>query len=363
MQFLERFKRQFVLLQVSDIPVRADGRWLFFIALMSTIIAATIQPFVANLAASIVFALATTIVFFVSIFVHEFAHAAIARIERLEVVEIVLHPFGGLTRFRHEPETPRAEFRIAIAGPAASFVLALIFVLAAVAFSSAGAEVLAVLMFTLAIGNFLIAVFNMFPGYPLDGGRVLRAYLWRSGRDLNEATILTGRFGQGIAVVMFVFGLAIILVRNDFFTGFWAILVGLFLFDSAGAIIREIRSLEQIFVEDVMMLPIAVAPGSTIREFVDNVLPMNRLSVFPVAENRQLYGMLLLSEIKLIEKSKWHLTVVRDVMQPVEDQHFVETGVSIAEAREIIRSNGIGTVGVVDSEGQLVGMVHLGISR
>ena len=362
MRFLDLIKRQFVLLHVSGVPVRADGRWLFFIALMAAVIAATIQPFVGYIAASIVFALATTIVFFVSIFVHEFAHAAIARIERLEVVEIVLHPFGGLTRFRHEPETPRAEFRIAIAGPAASFVLAVTFALAAVASSSAGADVLAVLMFTLAMGNFLIAAFNMFPGYPLDGGRVLRAYLWRSGRNLNEATILTGRIGQGIAVVMFIFGLAIAVIRNDLLTGFWAILVGVFLFESAGLIIRNIRSLERIVVEDVMMLPIAVAPGSTIQEFVDKLLPITRLSVFPVAENRQLYGMLLLSEIKLVERSKWHQTVVRDVMRPVEDQHFVETGVSIAEARELIRSNGIGTVGVVDRQGEFVGVIHRGIT-
>ena len=122
--------------------------------------------------------LAVTSLFFVSIFLHEFAHAVAAKMEKLEVVEIVLHPFGGLTRFRHEPETPRAEFRIAVAGPAAaaSFIIAVVFVLLMAAANAAGLDILAILLFLLGLLNFLIAVFNMLPGYPLDGGRVLRFF-------------------------------------------------------------------------------------------------------------------------------------------------------------------------------------------
>ena len=228
--YLDIFKRQVVLMHVSGIPVRADYRWFFVVLLMSVITAASINSLVENYAGSFVLGLAVTFLFFVSIFLHEFAHAVIAKMEKLEVVEIVLHPFGGLTRFRHEPETPRAEFRIAVAGPAASFIIAVVFVLLMAAANSAGVDILASLLFLLALLNFLIAVFNMFPGYPLDGGRVLRAYLWRNGKDLNEATILTGRCGQVIGVGLMVLGIFIVIARAEFFTGFWAILVGLFLF-------------------------------------------------------------------------------------------------------------------------------------
>src|SRR5688500_17583375 len=294
MRFFEDIRRQVELVRVSGIPVRADQRWFLVLVLMTAITAASINAEVGSWVASIVLAGAATIVFFISIFLHELAHAVTARLEKLDVVEIVLHPFGGLTRFGHEPETPRAEFRIAIAGPAASFVLAVVFAVLATAASAGEAEVLIILAATLAVGNFLLAVFNLFPGYPLDGGRVLRAYLWRSGKDLSEATILTGRCGQAIAAVMMLFGLFVALARGDFFTGFWAMVVGLFLWDSAKSIIHEVHRQEHTPVEAVMMLPITASPDVTIQEFIDNVLGMHRQSAFPVARDRRLLGMLLL---------------------------------------------------------------------
>src|SRR4029078_1511878 len=137
-------------------------------------------------AANYLAALVTTILFFGSGLVHELAHAVVARLEGVQVLEIVLHPFGGLARLRHEPETPRAEFRIAAAGPAASFVLALLFAVLMALASSADALSFSRPLKLLAVFNFLICVFNLFPGYPLDGGRLRRAYLWRSRRDINS---------------------------------------------------------------------------------------------------------------------------------------------------------------------------------
>lgn len=358
MRFFEAIRRQVVLVRISGIPVRADYRWFFVIILMSAITAASIGEYSGGIAASLAMGLATTLVFFVSIFLHEYAHAAVARMEGLDVLEIVLHPFGGLTRFRTVPDTPRAEFRVAIAGPAASFLLAVLFVAVAVAASSAGAVVLAILMFTLAIGNFLIAVFNLFPGYPLDGGRVLRAYLWQNGKDLNEATILTGRCGQIIAAAMVFFGLAIAAVRQDFFVGFWAMLVGIFLYDSASGIIREVNKLKRVSVDDVMMLPASVMPELTIQEFVDNVLPLNRQAVFPVARDGQFYGMFVLREITDIPRDEWRALRVHDVMFPISVDHFVDAGSPLADAQEVMRTNGIGAVGIVNAAGRLVGFIH-----
>ena len=270
MSFAETFKRQAVLARVTGIPVRADYRWFLVVGLMSAITAASLNPLVGNIAGSIALGLATTILFFASIFLHEFAHAIAAKLERLEVVEIVLHPFGGLTRFRHPPETPRAEFRIAIAGPAGSFLLALLFVGLMTAASAGGLDILWRVLFLLALSNFLIAIFNLFPGYPLDGGRVLRAYLWKSGKDLTEATILTGRCGQVIAAGLIVLGLIFIVFYGEFFTGFWAALAGLFLYDSAKSILKEIEAARAVNVEDVMLRPIAVDPDVSVQYFVDH---------------------------------------------------------------------------------------------
>ena len=360
MRYVEYFKRQAVLGRVSGIPVRADYRWFFVVGLMSAITALSVNSLVGNAAGSVALGIATTLVFFASIFLHEFAHAIAARWEKLDVVEIVLHPFGGLTRFRHPPETPRAEFRIAIAGPAASFLLTLLFVGLMAAANAGGLDILAILLFLLALSNFLLTVFNLFPGYPLDGGRVLRAYLWKNGKDLTEATLLTGRCGQLIAVGLIAIGILFVIIYREFFTGFWAVLAGLFLYDSAKSIIRDIEASRAKHVDDVMQLPIPADPESSVMHFIDHTLPLNRQTVFPVSRDKQLFGMLVLEDLKQIDRADWNSTLIRDAMRPVTTEHFVETGTAIADAYALAAANGCGAVAVIDDVGRLVGFIAIG---
>ena len=158
MQIKDFFKRQFLLANVFGIPVRADSRWVFILVLLAWLTAAYIPAnLVADGLARFTLGFLTTIVFFISIFLHELAHAVIARMEKIEVLEIVLHPFGGLARFRHAPDTPRAEFRIAIAGPAASLLLAIIFLVATISFNSFGENIVSPLVFLL----FLLVPFRL----------------------------------------------------------------------------------------------------------------------------------------------------------------------------------------------------------
>ena len=350
-------------MHASGIPVRADYRWLLVLVLITVITAGGLEPRVESAGLAYLAALLTTLAFFGSVLVHELAHSVIARIEGVDVIEIVLHPFGGLSRLKHEPETPRAEFRIAAAGPAASFGLALVFVVLLTGANAIDADIFRHIFLLLAVFNFLIGIFNLFPGYPLDGGRLLRAYLWRSGRDINEATILTGRCGQIIGGLMIAFGLAIALMRSDFFTGFWMILIGLFLYDAAAGIIKDIQHLAKVGVMDVMLLPVAVPPETDLLHFVDHILTMHRQAVFPVAEDRQLYGMLLLEDMKPIPRDEWRATLVRSVMRPIAREHFVDIGASLADARLQMRDNGIGAVAVVDNDGKLAGFLGGGTPR
>jgi len=358
MVIIEFFKRQLLIAHVFGIPVRIDYRWFLVLAVMSWITASQIASLLDNFLTSFFFGLLTTLVFFASIFLHELAHAVVARMEGVPVVEIILHPFGGLTRFRHEPDTPRAEFHIAVAGPVASFLLALLFLGLMTAANSLGTDVVALLFFTLCLLNFLLAVFNLFPGYPLDGGRVLRAYLWRRGTDLNEATILTGRCGQVIAVALIAFGIFIAFVRGDFFTGFWTVLVGVFLFDAARGIIKQVNELEKLLVEDVMQLPVSVAPETNVLHFVDHILPLHRRTIFPVARELQLYGILTLEDLKKLPRDDWHKTKIQTVMRPVTPEYFVESNTTLVEAKELMRENDIGALGVIDAQGNLVGFMQ-----
>jgi CBS domain-containing protein len=239
-------------------------------------------------------------------------------------------------------------------------MLSVLFVVLMALANSADLNILARLLFMLGVGNFLLAVFNLFPGYPLDGGRVLRAILWRRGRDLNEATVLTGRCGQIIGVALIIFGLYIAVVRGDFFTGFWTILVGVFLFDAAKGIIREVNDFENLIVEQVMQLPVSVPPEADVQHFVDRILSFHRHSVFPVAKDKQLYGILLLEDLKKIPNAAWRATKVQTVMRPVTPDYFVETNTVLPDARELMRVNGIGALGVIDAQGNLVGFMHRG---
>ncbi len=358
MRLIQFFKRQIILAHVFGIPVRVDYRWFFVLALMSWLTASSIDSAFDNSFAGFFFGFLTTLVFFASIFIHEVAHAVVARREKVQVVEIVLHPFGGLTRFRREPDTPRAEFRIAIAGPLASFLLALLFLALLAIANALGTDIIAKLSFLLFLWNLLLAIFNLFPGYPLDGGRVLRAYLWRRGTDLNEATVLTGRCGQIIAGVLILFGTFITLVRGDFFTGFWTILVGVFLYDSASGIIRQTKEQEKLIVEDVMQIPVTISPEADVLYFIDRILPVHRQTVFPVAKDRQLYGILSLEDLKKLRREDWHKTQIQTVMRPVTPEYFVESNVLLTDAKELMRENGIGALGVVDAKGNLVGFMH-----
>jgi Zn-dependent protease len=363
MKFFDSLKRQLLIAHVSQIPVRVDLRWIFVFLLMIWLTASRLQPLTDNYPTSIVFGVLTTAALFASVFFHEFAHAVAARRERIEVFEIVLHPFGGLTRLHREPPTPQAEFRIAVAGPLASFVLAFLFLGLTLIFKSPETNILSQIFLYLCLLNFLLAIFNLFPGYPLDGGRVLRSFLWKRGRDLNEATTLTGRFGQFIGIALIVFGAVLIIVSGDFFNGFWAGLVGFFLYDAAKSIIAEVNKFEQLTVEETMMLPNSVEPDSDVLKFVDHVLPFHRRTAFPVAKNRQLYGILLLEDLKKIPREKWRETKIQDVMRPITPDYFVESDIPLTEAKELMRVNGIGALGVIDAKGNLVGFLQRGRIR
>lgn len=364
-RFFQFFKRQMLLGYVSGIPVRIDYRWFIVFFILTWLITESI-PVTPNTfeVARLGLGLTTALAFFATLFLHEFSHAYVARREGIAVLEIVLHPFGGVARLRREPETPGAEFRIAIAGPAVSFLISFAFLILFGISRGLENATLSPLLFWLFLLNFLLAVFNLFPGFPLDGGRVLRAILWRRGMDLGAATVLTGKFGQIIAFALVFFGVAIIGLNRDLFTGLWTIIVGVFLLDSATGFIKRVQNFDNLKVEQVMELPVTVSPEISIMEFVDTILPYHRQKIFPAVLKRQLYGFLNLEDIKgSLPKKKWPETLVRDVIRPVREEYFVEPDTPVPAAKELMKINGLGVLAVIDSDGKLVGILSRGRIR
>lgn len=378
MGFPEFFKRQLTIARVYGIPVRIDYRWFPVVALSVWIIASNLQSHVLQLgnvgvpplapAAAWILGFITTAGLFLSVFGHELSHALMARAEGIEIEEIVLHPFGGLARLKNEPQNPRAEFRIAVAGPAASFVFAILAFAAAKVAAIGNYEATYIVFFLIASGNLLLALFNLFPGYPLDGGRVLRAILWRSSGSMQDATRKAGICGILIGVVLILFGIYIMVAPNwrptePYFMGGWSILVGLFLLDTAAKVVKGAQQAKLLTVADVMSPPVAIDPALPISRFVDDVLPLHRQTSFPVAAQGRLHGILSLEDMKSLPRERWSKTLVQAVMRPIVPQFFVGPTTTLDSAQELMKVNGVGSIAVINGKGDLIGFLLSGKVR
>jgi Zn-dependent protease len=370
--FFDFYKRQITVAHIFGIPVRFDYRWFVVFLLSVWLIAVNLTRggmFVGSYRLQAVstttawiLGVVTTLGLFLSVLAHELSHAFMARAEGIEIEEIVLHPFGGLARLRNEPESPRAEFRIAIAGPAASFFIGVIAFLLLLPTMRSGFTIVAGVLLLLSAGNILLAVFNLFPGYPLDGGRVMRAILWRRTGDIRQATRLAGICGMLIAAILIIFGVYMAIAPNfrSYFMGFWSVLVGVFLFDAAYSVVKHVRVRLQNIVREAMSAPFSIEPDLLISNLIDSVLPMHRQVAFPVAHDRRLHGMLSLEDLKSLPRDRWHLTRARDVMRPIAPRFFVEPNATLDYARELMKRNGIGSLAVVGKNGELVGFLQTG---
>jgi Zn-dependent protease len=365
MNLLGLFRRQIQVARVSGIPVRIDYRWFIVFALSAWVIAfsfregTTMTQFVQlSRPAAWAAGIATTFALFLSIFGHELSHALLARAEGIESDEIMLHPFGGLTRLRREPDNPRAEFRIAIAGPSASFLIGVAALACFYVARLAGRDALAAALSIVGFWNFVIAASNLLPGYPLDGGRVLRAFLWKRTGRLEDATRVASLGGQLIGGALVVFGGWFYFRVGDPFMGLWLALVGFFLFDAARSVVRRRKTLRT--AGDAMTAPVSVEPDATVSSFVDNVLTLHRQEAFAVAREGRLHGLLTLRDLEELPRERWHATRVSEVMRPVSPELFVGPQTSLARAERLMNSNGAGALAVVNQSGELVGFLLRG---
>jgi len=367
------FKRQILVARVYGIPVRIDYRWFIVFAMSVVLIAANVRKHPLQLGTLVIppsgdllawtLGVVTTLALFASVFGHELSHALMGRTEGIEIEEIVLHPFGGLARLKTQPENPKAEFRIAVAGPAASFLFSLIAFLAMIVTTTLRFNFGTAFFFFIGAGNLLLAVFNLFPGYPLDGGRVLRAIIWKRSGNMREATRIAGFCGQLMSLVLIAFGIymAIAPTFRAYFMGLWSVLVGVFLLGAATNVVRSVRRVAT--VREAMSPPLSLEPDLPINRFVDEILPLHRFASFPVAHNRQLLGILSLADLKKIPRERWRSMRAREVMRAVNSSLFVPENATIESANELVEHNGIGAVAVIGQQGELVGFFRRGRLR
>ncbi len=309
----------------------------------------------------------TTLLLFLSVLGHEIGHALVARAEGIRIFDITLHLFGGFARFEHEAHSPGAEFRIAVAGPSASFLYAVMFfLLNQLSIHVFDSRPAALITNYLALSNLILALFNLLPGFPLDGGRIFRAWLWARWGDYWRASRWAIGVGQGIAYLLIGLGVFWALrarTSADIFAGAWSILIGIFLRDvaeSSRLSLAHVDRMRRMRVAEVMRDPPALLPPEmTVEELAARVLPMHRSRTFPVSRDRRLHGILLVPVLQALPRERWAQTTIGEIMQPVAPSMFVHPETPLWEAHRVLRLNGLGATAVLDADGYIVGYLTL----
>lgn len=315
-------------------------------------------------------AIVTALLFFVSIVVHELSHAAVAKMRGLPVRSITLFALGGVANIEREAADAKTEFWMGIVGPITSAVIGFACLALASALGwSPSAEPMTTtatppmaMLVWLGYINITLAVFNMIPGFPLDGGRVLRAIVWWTTGDADRSTRVAARVGQFVALLFIVWGI-FNFFRGAGFGGLWLAFIGWFLLDAARSSYAQVeitRSLKGKRVGDVMARDCPVVDGNTnLQTFTDEYLLKTGGRCFVVAEQGRIAGLITSHEVKEIERSKWAFTMVDDVMRPLENLRTVAPETPVVEALELMGREDVNQLPVV-SDGRLEGIISRG---
>jgi Zn-dependent protease/CBS domain-containing protein len=308
-------------------------------------------------------AIVTALLFFAAIVAHELSHAMVARRRGLPVRSITLFALGGVAQLEKDAEDATTEFLVSIVGPIASaaigFVCLMLAWLLGWTMTAGPTTPLMEMLVWLGYINIGLAIFNMLPGFPMDGGRVLRAIVWWHTGSAQRATRIASVTGQGIALAFIIFGI-FRFFGGAGFSGLWMAFIGWFLLNAAKAAYTQQELTERlrgVRVGDVMARDCTVVDGnSNLHTFVhDYLLPTGR-RCFLVAEQGEVTGLVTANEVKGIAKERWPYTTVFDVMLPLERLKTVTPETPVSEALEIIGRDNINQLPAL-TNGRLEGMI------
>ena len=304
--------------------------------------------------------IATSLLFFASVVAHELAHSLVGRANGIPVKSITLFLFGGMAHMTREASRHGAEFRMALAGPVASLAIGGLFFVLYLLLQSVN-EPVAALTFWLARINVVLALFNLIPGFPLDGGRVFRSLLWRFSGNYQRATRIAFEVGRGVGYLFVAGGVILMfLSRENWFNGLWLAFIGIFLTYMATASYRQTQwqaALLGVKVADVMTTTCPVISSYvTISRVVQDYIFVGGHQCFMVTDGGELKGILTLRNIKSVDQKTWDTTAVGDVMTPAERLKVVRMDEEVLSVLEQMEEYGISQM-PVESEGRIIGLV------
>lgn len=349
---------------VMGIPMRVHFSWFIIFGLITWSLSTHYFPKAAPdlpVAAYWIKGTLAALLLFASVAFHELSHSYVARKYHISITSITLLIFGGIAQLKGEPPHPRAEFRMAIAGPLSSFFLSGLFFLVSV---NTGGGTRALFSYLAQI-NFILGAFNLIPGFPMDGGRVLRSVLWSRTKDYFYATRKASVFGQKIAIFFVIFGTVLIFSGSS--GGLWLLLIGWFLYmaaqsSSQQATLQEVLS--GIKVRDVMVKDIVTLSSSiAIDEAVDKYFLRCSYGGFPVMNDGKFLGIITLKEIKNVNREDWSKVKVSDILVPHNKKWEITPDSNVMEALELMIKEDKGRIIVMEND-KIVGLItRNGIAR
>jgi Zn-dependent protease/CBS domain-containing protein len=352
--------RSFRLFRIAGIDVSVHPSWLVVFGLITWSLATGYYPVVLRDASPTlhwVLGAISALLLFAAVLVHELAHSLVARVQGLDARSITLFIFGGVSNIGGESPRPRVEFLVAIVGPLASFAIAGLAWLGAMAAPS-GSAADAVLAY-LAVVNGILGLFNLIPGFPLDGGRVLRSVVWQATGSLRRATEVAGAAGTIVAYGFLVLGFVQVL-NGNVLQGIWTAAIGWFLQGASAASVAQVRleeALRGMRVTEILRPdPGAVPPSLSVADLIEAYLvPQNRRAM-PVTDDGRLLGIVTLGDIRDVPPDRRATTPVGTVMGGRDGLVTVTPASSLAAALEALGRGDYEQVPVVEN-GRLVGML------
>jgi len=357
------FKRV-TLFRFFGFKVKADASWFFVAILICWTMAEKVYPHMllgqsANTYQ--IMGVLTVIGILFSIIVHEVAHAVIAEYYHMPIANITLFIFGGVAEMEGEPSYPEGEFFMAIAGPIMSGFVGLFFMATANLYGEyLKPGPISCVLRLLGNINMMIAAFNIVPAFPLDGGRALRALIWRYKNNLVIATRIAAAGGACFAYGLLGYACYALIIQDDTVAGIWWGILGFFVHASGAHAVRQMESRSLLEMEPVSRFMhnqvVTVSPDLVVTDLVDNYINKHYQRIFPVVDNDTLVGIVNLQSILALDRHKWHWLHVASVMEPLTPSIVVTPDSSAADALEIMQRRGRELLLVADN-GKFMGVI------
>ena len=355
----------FTIARIRGIPIGVHYTWAIAVVLITWSLAAGYFPSSYtgwSRQTYWIVGTAAALLLFVSVLFHELCHSVVAQARGLAVKSITLFIFGGVSNIASESEDPQDEFLVAVVGPLSSLALAGVCWIALQAIPN-DTSPLGALLWYLTTVNLMLAVFNILPGFPLDGGRVLRAIVWAATGSMVRGTTIATTVGQALAFLFIAYGIWQIFIERDFVGGVWIGFIGWFLNSAAEATRRQVQVQEGfrgVTVATVMTPdPPVVSPALPVRELVDEYILRRGLRALPVAQDGRIVGLVSLADVKHLPEHEWSRNSIGAIMTR-PPLRTIAPDAPVTRALERLAEDDVNQLLVVDKDGALLGILTRG---